>query len=68
MSSHHGEAIELTIIEDENLARRTPLEWRQAIYEEKLAQAREAMSNDSNIQTLQRFFDAELDEDSIRPV
>lgn len=68
LSSHHGEAIELTIIEDDNLARRTPLEWRQAIYEEKLAQAREAMSNDSNIQTLQRFFDAELDEDSIRPV
>lgn len=68
MSTFHGEAIELTIIEDENLARRTPLEWRQAIYEEKLAQAREAMNSDSNIQTLQRFFDAELDEDSIRPV
>ncbi|VEB95925.1 DNA polymerase III subunit tau [Cedecea lapagei] len=68
MSSLHGEAIELTIIEDENLARRTPLEWRQAIYEEKLALAREAMIGDSNIQTLQRFFDAELDEDSIRPV
>lgn len=68
MSSLHGEAIELTIIEDENLARRTPLEWRQAIYEEKLVLAREAMNSDSNIQTLQRFFDAELDEDSIRPV
>lgn len=68
MSSLHGEAVELTIIEDENLARRTPLEWRQAIYEEKLAQARESMSSDSNIQTLQRFFDAELDEDSIRPI
>jgi DNA polymerase-3 subunit gamma/tau len=68
MSTFHGEAIELTIIEDENLARRTPLEWRQAIYEEKLAQARESMNSDSNIQTLQRFFDAELDEDSIRPV
>ncbi|WP_227318796.1 DNA polymerase III subunit gamma/tau [Cedecea davisae] len=68
MSSLHGEAVELTIIEDEDLARRTPLEWRQAIYEEKLAQARESMSSDSNIQTLQRFFDAELDEDSIRPI
>ncbi|SUX38266.1 DNA polymerase III subunit tau [Cedecea davisae] len=68
MSSLHGEAVELTIIEDENQARRTPLEWRQAIYEEKLAQARESMSSDSNIQTLQRFFDAELDEDSIRPI
>ncbi|UJL40712.1 hypothetical protein JS561_20030 [Salmonella enterica subsp. enterica serovar Infantis] len=39
---------------------RTPLEWRQAIYEEKLAQARESIIADNNIQTLRRFFDAEL--------
>lgn len=68
MSTHGGEAVELTIIEDDNQAQRTPLEWRQAIYEEKLAQARESMSADNNIQTLRRFFDAELDEDSIRPI
>ncbi|HGU8285061.1 TPA: DNA polymerase III subunit gamma/tau C-terminal domain-containing protein, partial [Escherichia coli] len=47
---------------------RTPLEWRQAIYEEKLAQARESIIADNNIQTLRRFFDAELDEESIRPI
>ncbi|WP_226568818.1 DNA polymerase III subunit gamma/tau [Mangrovibacter yixingensis] len=63
-----GQPIELTIIEDDNLAQRTPLEWRQAIYEEKLAQAREAILADNNIQTLRRFFDADLDEDSIRPI
>ncbi|MFP2513370.1 DNA polymerase III subunit gamma/tau [Buttiauxella agrestis] len=68
MSDFSGETVELTIIEDDNLAQRTPLEWRQAIYEEKLAQARESMSADNNIQTLRRFFDAELDEDSIRPI
>ena len=68
MSSFSGETVELTIIEDDNLAQRTPLEWRQAIYEEKLACARESMSTDNNIQTLRRFFDAELDEDSIRPI
>jgi hypothetical protein len=33
----------LTIVEDDNPAMRTPLEWRQAIYEEKLAQARERL-------------------------
>jgi len=44
------------------------LEWRQAIYEEKLAQARQSIIADNNIQTLRRFFDAELDEESIRPV
>ncbi|EPO1790494.1 DNA polymerase III subunit gamma/tau [Cronobacter turicensis] len=64
----YGAPVELTIIEDDNLAHRTPLEWRQAIYEEKLAQAREAIIADTNIQTLRRFFDADLDEESIRPL
>ncbi|EOC1316251.1 DNA polymerase III subunit gamma/tau [Cronobacter turicensis] len=64
----YGAPVELTIIEDDNLAHRTPLEWRQAIYEEKLAQAREAIIADNNIQTLRRFFDADLDEESIRPL
>ncbi|WEF27105.1 DNA polymerase III subunit gamma/tau [Klebsiella aerogenes] len=64
----YGAPVELTIVEDDNSAMRTPLEWRQAIYEEKLAQAREAIIADNNIQTLRRFFDADLDEESIRPI
>ncbi|MEG1250516.1 MAG: DNA polymerase III subunit gamma/tau, partial [Citrobacter sp.] len=40
LSTLTGSAVELTIVEDDNPAVRTPLEWRQAIYEEKLAQAR----------------------------
>ncbi len=68
LSAFHGGEVELTVVEDDNLARRTPLEWRQAIYEEKLAQARASISADTNIQTLQRFFDADLDEESIRPL
>ncbi|HCM7804518.1 TPA: DNA polymerase III subunit gamma/tau [Klebsiella aerogenes] len=64
----YGAPVELTIVEDDNSAMRTPLEWRQAIYEEKLAQARDAIIADNNIQTLRRFFDAALDEESIRPI
>ncbi|VUS48485.1 DNA polymerase III subunit gamma/tau [Klebsiella pasteurii] len=64
----YGTPVELTIVEDDNPAMRTPFEWRQAIYEEKLAQAREAIIADNNIQTLRRFFDADLDEESIRPI
>ena len=64
----YGSPVELTIVEDDNPAMRTPLEWRQAIYEEKLAQARDAIIADNNIQTLRRFFDADLDEESIRPI
>ncbi|MEB6380489.1 DNA polymerase III subunit gamma/tau [Leclercia adecarboxylata] len=68
LSTLQGTPVELTIIEDDNPAVLTPLEWRQAIYEEKLTQAREAIIADNNIQTLQRYFDAELDEESIRPI
>lgn len=63
-----GHPVELTIIEDDNPSVLTPLEWRQAIYEEKLAQARQSIVADTHIQTLRRFFDADLDEESIRPV
>ena len=68
LSELHGKAISLTIIEDDNLTVKTPLEWRQAIYEEKLALARQSITTDKAIQTLQHYFDAELDEESIRPV
>ncbi|MGV3344817.1 DNA polymerase III subunit gamma/tau [Enterobacteriaceae bacterium LUAb1] len=68
MSAAAGHPIALHIIEDDNLTVLTPLEWRQAIYEEKLAQARQSLLADSHIQTLCRFFDAELDEESIQPV
>ncbi|MGP4123835.1 MAG: DNA polymerase III subunit gamma/tau C-terminal domain-containing protein [Sodalis sp. (in: enterobacteria)] len=60
--------VELTVIEDDNLAMKTPLEWHQTIYEEKLMHARKAIMTDAHIKMLQRFFDAKLDEDSIRPV
>ncbi|BES83962.1 DNA polymerase III subunit gamma/tau [Pectobacterium araliae] len=68
LTAHYGYPVELLITEDDNPAVRTPLEWRQAIYEEKLAQARQSILADTTIQTLRRFFDAELDEESIRPV
>ena len=68
LSALHQTPVELTVLEDDNLAVKTPLEWRQAIYEEKLAQARQSIIADNNIQTLRRFFDAELDEESIRPI
>ncbi|MHA7848082.1 DNA polymerase III subunit gamma/tau [Serratia sp. D1N4] len=64
----YGSPVELIVVEDDNPAERTPLEWRQAIYEEKLAQARQSIIADTHIQTLRRFFDADLDEDSIRPI
>ncbi|CCG86453.1 DNA polymerase III subunit gamma/tau [Erwinia piriflorinigrans] len=63
-----GCPIELTVVEDDNPAVLTPLEWRQKIYQEKLVQARQSINSDLHIQTLRKFFDAEIDDDSIRPV
>lgn len=64
----YGQPIKLVIIEDDNPAVKTPLEWRQVIYEEMLAQARQSIIVDKTIQTLRTLFDAQLDEESIRPV
>ncbi len=63
-----GMPIELNIIQDDNTTMKTPLEWRQAIYEEKLAQARQSIIADKTILKLRSMFDAQLDEESIRPV
>lgn len=68
LSADLGTPIKLTITEDDNSVIKTPLEWCQIIYKEKLIRAREALMTDLHIQMLQRFFGAELDEDSIRPV
>lgn len=68
LSELQGIRVELNVVEDDNPAERTPLEWRQVIYEEKLAQARQSIVADPHIQMLRRLFDADLDEESIRPI
>ncbi|MFB6434793.1 MAG: DNA polymerase III subunit gamma/tau [Candidatus Malihini olakiniferum] len=66
LGAHYGKSISLMVVEDDDPSALTPLEWRQTIYEEKLAQARDFLMTDKTIQTLRRFFNAELDEESIR--
>ncbi|MFP3014582.1 MAG: DNA polymerase III subunit gamma/tau [Arsenophonus sp.] len=68
MSELYGKLIKLTIIEDDNPDKKTPLELRQIIYEEKIDQARKAIADDKKIKILLKLFDAQLDEESIRPV
>jgi DNA polymerase-3 subunit gamma/tau len=67
LSELYGSTVNLTIVEDDSPASKTPLEWRQAIYAEQLAEAHRSITGDDNIRTLRLFFDADLDEDSIRP-
>ncbi len=68
LSELYGDPIKLSVVEDDDSAQKTPLEWRQVIYEERLAQAHQSIVVDDNIKTLRLFFDADLDEDSIRPI
>ncbi|MFB6422082.1 MAG: DNA polymerase III subunit gamma/tau [Candidatus Malihini olakiniferum] len=65
---HYKKQITLVVVEDDDHSVLTPIEWCQKIYEKKMAQARNSLMKDKAIQMLSRFFDAELDEESIRPV
>lgn len=64
----YGKPIKLIIIDDNNVAIKTPLEWRRLIYKEKLTQARQSIFMDKTIQALCKLFDAQLDEKSICPI
>jgi len=68
LSTLYDKEIKLEVIEDNDISQLTPSEWCQAIYAEKLAQARQSILADDNIQKLHYFFDAELDEKSITPI
>lgn len=68
LSQLAGAPVTLEIIENDDKNRLTPLEIRQAIYDEKLAQARQSLQDDKNILQLRRLFGADLEDDSIRPL
>lgn len=46
----------------------TPLERREQLYQQKLAQATHSLHNDPNVTFILQRFAAELEEDSIRPI
>ncbi|MFA0085968.1 DNA polymerase III subunit gamma/tau [Vibrio sp. 10N.261.51.F12] len=46
----------------------TPLERRESIYQNKLAEAAKSLQSDANVQFIVTRFSAELDEESIRPL
>ncbi|WWO98040.1 MAG: DNA polymerase III subunit gamma/tau [Candidatus Dasytiphilus stammeri] len=68
ISQFIGKAIEISIVEDDNLRFKTPIEWRKIIYEEKLAHARQSINNDKYLQILCRSFNYSIDEESILPI
>ena len=66
LNSALGESCHLSVeVSEQGI---TPLELREKIYQDKLAQAAGALQSDANVQFIVTRFSAELDEESIRPL
>ncbi|WP_120510393.1 DNA polymerase III subunit gamma/tau [Photobacterium salinisoli] len=61
-----GHEIELHIKPGDN--GRTPLEWREFIYQQKLDQAKTSLQQDPHVTFICQRFSAVLDEESVRPL
>ncbi|WP_154115445.1 DNA polymerase III subunit gamma/tau [Vibrio cincinnatiensis] len=61
-----GEACQLTVTIGEG--GETPLELRERLYQQKLTFAIESLTQDPNVQFIERRFNAEFDKQSVRPI
>ncbi|OCG54168.1 DNA polymerase III subunit gamma/tau [Gilliamella sp. Imp1-1] len=67
LCKHRKQDLDVDIIIDD-VNYKTPVEMREELYQEKLAQAKITIAEDSKVATICRYFDAKIDESSIRPV
>lgn len=68
LSASRGYEVTLTAVIDDDTTHLTPLEVRENIYQMKLAEAKQLIQEDSKIAMICQFFEARIDENSIRPV
>lgn len=68
ISAYRGQNMVLSGVIDDDKTHLTPLETREKIYQTKLAEAKELIQQDSKIAMICQFFEARIDEGSIRPV
>ncbi|CZF77440.1 DNA polymerase III subunit gamma/tau [Grimontia marina] len=66
LSNQLGTSLTLSVTLGE--AGTTPLEWRDRLYTEKLAQASQSLSDDPNVRFICQRFSAQIDEESVRPI
>ncbi|WP_413284828.1 DNA polymerase III subunit gamma/tau [Vibrio sp. MA40-2] len=66
LNSLLGEECSLTVEQSDK--GQTPLEIREAIYQEKLTVAHQVLQQDKNVQFIQTRFSAEIDLESVRPI
>ncbi|OCG50289.1 hypothetical protein A9G35_10345 [Gilliamella sp. Choc5-1] len=68
LCKHRNQELDVNIIIDDDLNYKTPIEMREELYQEKLAQAKITIAEDPKVATICRYFDAKIDEASVRPV
>ncbi|MDF7667861.1 DNA polymerase III subunit gamma/tau [Orbaceae bacterium ESL0727] len=68
LSAVRQQKIKLTVTLDDNHDQKTPMEQREALYQQKLATAKTKIHQDEKVTTICQFFEAQIDEESIRPV
>ncbi|XKM14617.1 DNA polymerase III subunit gamma/tau [Orbaceae bacterium ac157xtp] len=68
LSAHRQQPLTIEIIVDDEKKQLTPLEVREQIYQQKLAQAKKSINDDAKVAMLCQFFEAKIDDETIRPV
>lgn len=68
LSNHRQQLVKLKVIIDDNQENKTPLEMREDLYQQKLEQAKQIIKQDTKIEMICQYFEAKIDEASIRPV
>ncbi|TSJ88001.1 DNA polymerase III subunit gamma/tau [Gilliamella apicola] len=68
LSNYRQKTLNLEVVIDDNKANKTPLELREDLYQQKLEQAKQTINQDAKVEMICQYFDAKIDESSIRPV
>ncbi|OCL18749.1 DNA polymerase III subunit gamma/tau [Gilliamella sp. wkB171] len=68
LSNHRQQLVKLKVMIDDNQENKTPLEMREDLYQQKLEQAKQIIKQDTKIEMICQYFEAKIDEASIRPV
>ena len=68
LSAYSQKPLNLKIVIDDNQENKTPLEMREDLYQQKLEQAKQTINQDAKVEMICQYFDAKIDEASIRPV
>ena len=68
LSNYRQKILNLEVVIDDNKTNKTPLELREDLYQQKLEQAKLTIHQDPKVETICQYFDAKIDESSIRPV